>query len=29
VPAYFGTRTIALNGFTGNHFSVDPERTSL
>jgi CubicO group peptidase (beta-lactamase class C family) len=26
VPACFGTRTIALNGFTGNHFSVDPEQ---
>ncbi len=26
VPAYFGERTIALNGFTGNHFSVDPEK---
>lgn len=24
VPACFGERTIALNGFTGNHFSVDP-----
>jgi len=26
VPACFGGRTIALNGFTGNHFSVDPEQ---
>lgn len=26
VPACFGTRTIALNGYTGNHFSIDPER---
>jgi len=26
VPACFGDRTIALNGFTGNHFSVDPEQ---
>ena len=26
VPACFGERTIALNGFTGNHFSVDPDR---
>ncbi len=29
VPAYFGTRTIALNGFTGNHFSVDPEKNQF
>ncbi|MCE5188854.1 MAG: beta-lactamase family protein [Eubacteriales bacterium] len=29
VPAYFGKRTIALNGFTGNHFSVDPERNQF
>ncbi|MEG1524939.1 MAG: serine hydrolase domain-containing protein [Clostridia bacterium] len=26
VPACFGDQTIALNGFTGNHFSVDPNR---
>lgn len=26
VPACFGERTIALNGFTGNHFSVDPDQ---
>ena len=26
VPACFGERTLALNGFTGNHFSVDPEK---
>lgn len=26
VPACFGERAIALNGYTGNHFSVDPER---
>ena len=26
VPACFGARTLALNGFTGNHFSVDPEQ---
>jgi CubicO group peptidase (beta-lactamase class C family) len=26
VPSCFGERTIALNGFTGNHFSVDPEQ---
>ena len=26
VPACFGGRTIALNGFTGNHISVDPEQ---
>ena len=26
VPACFGKRTIALNGFTGNHFSIDPDR---
>lgn len=26
VPASFGNRTIALNGFTGNHFSIDPEQ---
>lgn len=26
VPACFGAHTIALNGFTGNHFSVDPDR---
>jgi CubicO group peptidase (beta-lactamase class C family) len=26
VPVCFGERTIALNGFTGNHFSVDPDR---
>ncbi|MEN6595839.1 MAG: serine hydrolase domain-containing protein [Clostridiaceae bacterium] len=26
VPASFGERAIALNGFTGNHFSVDPEQ---
>lgn len=24
VPAFFSDRTIALNGFAGNHFSVDP-----
>lgn len=29
VPAYFGPRTIALNGFTGNHFSVDPEKNQF
>ena len=29
VPAYFGARTIALNGFTGNHFSVDPEKNQF
>lgn len=29
VPACFGERTIALNGFTGNHFSVDPERNQF
>ena len=29
VPAYFGNRTIALNGFTGNHFSVDPEKNQF
>ncbi len=29
VPAYFGGRTIALNGFTGNHFSVDPEKNQF
>ena len=29
VPAYFGHRTIALNGFTGNHFSVDPEKNQF
>ena len=29
VPAYFGERTIALNGFTGNHFSVDPEQNQF
>lgn len=29
VPAYFGERTIALNGFTGNHFSVDPDRNQF
>ncbi len=26
VPACFGARTLALNGFTGNHFSIDPEQ---
>ena len=26
VPRYFGKQTIALNGFCGNHFSVDPEQ---
>ena len=26
VPACFGWRTVALSGFTGNHFSVDPEQ---
>lgn len=26
VPACFGERTIALNGFTGNHFSIDPDK---
>ena len=26
VPAFFSDRTIALNGFTGNHFSIDPEQ---
>lgn len=29
VPAYFGSRTIALNGFTGNHFSIDPEKNQF
>ena len=29
VPACFGERTIALNGFTGNHFSVDPEKNQF
>ncbi|HWQ97423.1 MAG TPA: serine hydrolase domain-containing protein [Clostridia bacterium] len=29
VPAYFGNKTIALNGFTGNHFSVDPEKNQF
>lgn len=29
VPARFGSRTIALNGFTGNHFSVDPEKNQF
>ena len=29
VPAYFGPRTIALNGFTGNHFSIDPEKNQF
>ena len=29
VPAYFGERTIALNGFTGNHFSIDPEKNQF
>ena len=29
VPAYFGHRTIALNGFTGNHFSIDPEKNQF
>ena len=29
VPAYFGSKTIALNGFTGNHFSVDPEKNQF
>ena len=29
VPAYFGDRTIALNGFTGNHFSVDPVKNQF
>jgi CubicO group peptidase (beta-lactamase class C family) len=29
VPAYFGERTIALNGFTGNHFSVDPDKNQF
>ena len=29
VPAYFGEKTIALNGFTGNHFSVDPEKNQF
>lgn len=29
VPAYFGPRTIALNGFTGNHFSVDPDKNQF
>lgn len=29
VPSYFGNRTIALNGFTGNHFSVDPEKNQF
>ncbi|PKM39660.1 MAG: hypothetical protein CVV04_09795 [Firmicutes bacterium HGW-Firmicutes-9] len=29
VPAYFGHKTIALNGFTGNHFSVDPEKNQF
>ena len=26
VPRCFGERTVALNGFCGNHFSVDPEQ---
>ena len=26
VPACFSDGTVALNGFTGNHFSVDPNR---
>ena len=26
VPRCFGERTIALNGFVGNHFSIDPEQ---
>lgn len=26
VPRCFGWRTIALNGFSGNHFSVDPDK---
>lgn len=26
VPACFGERAIGLNGFTGNHFSIDPEQ---
>lgn len=26
VPRCFGERAIALNGFAGNHFSVDPEQ---
>ena len=25
-PACFGWHTVACNGFTGNHFSVDPEK---
>ena len=29
VPACFGHRTIACNGFTGNHFSVDPEKNQF
>lgn len=29
VPACFGWRTVALNGFTGNHFSVDPEQNQF
>ena len=29
VPACFGYRTVALNGYTGNHFSVDPERNQF
>lgn len=26
VPECFGEQTVAMNGFTGNHFSVDPDR---
>lgn len=26
VPACFGSHTVASNGYTGNHLSVDPER---
>ncbi len=26
VPVCFGEHTIAFNGFTGNHFSIDPEQ---
>ncbi len=26
VPSFFTDGTIALNGFTGNHFSIDPNR---
>ncbi len=29
VPACFAAHTLALNGFTGNHFSVDPEQNQF